>query len=123
PTRLLEPLARLTHAVEQLRYFLEHHEARGARKRVTGMRVGVGVLEPQLPDLLEIVAVEERRRERQTAPERFADTDDVRDLLARPHLAHPAETREDRVHHEQRPGLVAAVAQRLEEPVRRHARS
>ncbi len=97
PARRLESLARLVHAVEQLRHLLEHHEARGTRKRVTGMRVGVDVLGPQLPDLLEIVAVEERRRERQTAPERLADADDVRDLLARPHLAHPAEPREDRV--------------------------
>ena len=87
------------------------------------MRVRVHVLRPELPRLLEPVAVEQRRRERQPAAERLADAEHVRDLLAGPHLADAAETGVDRVDDEQRSGLVAAAAQRLEEAVGRDARA
>ena len=94
----------------------------GARERVPDVRVRVDVLRPELPGLLEPVAVEERRRERQAAAERLADAEHVRDLLARPHLADAAEPRIDRVDDEQRSRLVAAAAKQLEEAVRRNAR-
>ena len=122
PSGPLEALARLAHPVEQLRNLVQHDEARGARERVPGVRVRVDVLGAELPHLLETVAIEERRRERQAAAERLADAEHVRDFLAGPHLADPAEPREDRVDDEQRPRLVAAAAKRLEEAVRRDAR-
>ena len=90
PARPLEALARLAHAAEQLRHLGEHDEACRARERVAGMRVRVDVLRPELPGLLEAVAVEQRRRKRQAAAERLADAEHVRDFLARPHLADAA---------------------------------
>ena len=123
PAGPLEPLARLPHALEQLRHLGEHDESRGARERVPDVRVRVYVLRPELPDLLEAVAIEQHRRERQTAAERLADAEHVRDLFTRPHLADTAEPAEDRVDDEQRPGFVATATHRLEEVVGRHARA
>ena len=121
PARLLEAVTSIAHTVEQLRYLVEHHQARGAGERVPDVRVRVHVLGAESPGRLEALAVEQRRRQRQAAAERLADAEHVRDLLARPQLAHPAEPRVDRIDHEHRPRLVAAAAKRFEEAVRRHA--
>ena len=73
----------VAHVVEQLRHLVEHDERRGARERVADVRVRVDVLGPELPELLEAVAVEERGRERQPAAERLADAEHVGDLARR----------------------------------------
>ena len=109
--------------VEQRRHLVEHDERRCARERVADVRVRVDVRVAELPERLEAVAHEERSRERQPAAERLADADDVGDVGAGPELADAAEARVDRVDDEERAGLVAAAAQRLEEAVGRDARA
>ena len=70
---------------------VQQHERRGARERAADVGVRVDVLRPELPQLLQPVAVEERGRERQAAAERLADAEHVRDVVARTELADPAE--------------------------------
>ena len=100
PARLLEALTRIAHAVEQLRHLVEHHQACRAGERVPDVRVRVHVLGAESPGRLQALAVKQRRRQRQAAAERLAHAEHVRDLLARPHLTHPAEPRVDRVDNE-----------------------
>ena len=85
------------------------------------MRVCIRVLRPEAPKGIEVVADEERGGERQAAAERLPDAENVGGLSARPQLTDPPEPGEDRVDDEQRADLVAAPAQRLDEPVGRDA--
>ena len=87
------------------------------------MRVGVEILLAEVPHLLEVPTHEQGRRERQPAAQGLADAEHVRDFRAGPQLSEPSEPDEDRIHDEQRAGLVAALAQRGEEVVGRHARA
>ena len=123
PTGGCETLRELVDARQQLRHLLEHDERRGARKRIPAVRVRVDVLDAELPHLLELSPHEQRRREREAPAERLADTKDVCNVRAWPHLADAAERGEDRVDDEQRARFVAPLPQHREEVVRRDTRT
>ena len=117
PARLLEALARDQHPVEELRHGVEDDQRCGARERIADVGVREHVLWPEVPDLLELGTNEERRGDRQPAPERLPGQDHVGQDIGAPDHARPAESAVDRVADEQRARLVAALPQRLEEPV------
>src|SRR5581483_567827 len=123
PAGALEALPLLANVVEERRQLLEQDERGRAGERIADVGVCVDVCRPELPQLLEPLAVEERRREREAAAERLADADDVRELRSRPRLADPPEAGVDRVDDEERTGLVAALAQTRQECVGGHPRA
>src|SRR4051794_2777832 len=83
----------------------------------------VDVLDAELPHIRELGTNEQRRREWQPTAERLADTEDVRDVGARPELADAAEPGEDRVDDEERSGVVTALPQGREELFCRNPRA
>ena len=76
-----------------------------------GSRRACGCRRPPGPSRQTSSSPRGRRARPRAAPaaERLADAEHVRDLLAGPHLADPAQPRVDRVDDEQRSGLVAAL--------------
>ena len=123
PPRGCEALGQDSDSREQLRHFLENDERGRACEWVAAVRVRVQIFRAEVPHLLELRTHEECGRERQPTAQRLANTDDVRNVGARPHLADATQAGEDRVHDEQGTCVVAPFAQPRQELVRRDART
>src|SRR5439155_5273711 len=87
--------------------------------RVVDVRVRVDVYVAQLPDPLELVAVEERGRDRQAVAERLADHEHVGELGPGPELSRAAEPSVDRVDTQERAPSRATAAEDSPEVGRR----
>ena len=120
PARGGEALSRGGDTVQKLGDAFEHDERRRARERASDVRVCVDVSGPKVPRR-RVLGADERSRERKSSSERLPGCDDVGDVAASPDDAGATEAAVDLVGDEKRPCLVAALAQALEEPVRRHA--
>ena len=122
PACRLEALTRRRDSLQQGRDAVEHDERSRRSERVPHVRVGVDVFRAQVPGAA-VLCAHEAGGDWKSAPERLPAGDQVGEVAAPPEGARSSEPRIDLVRNEKCAGLVAALAQPLQEAVRRDLRS